>query len=171
MSALPNLDQLYQAHRRRALAIAKRIVGDQDEAEDVVQEVFARLFSQPFRFDGRAACTTWLHRVLVNSSINWLRAKKRRGKLTSELSEAKDPEASALNTERQELLLRAMQGLSSQHRAVVTLRDLQGHSYPEIARRLGVPEGTVKSALNRGRSRLLAALAATGDEPLTGQSE
>ncbi len=82
-AALPPIGELYQQHRRRALAIARRILHDADEAEDVVQEVFVRLYSQNFRFDGKAACGTWLHRILVNSSINCLRARKRRAKLES----------------------------------------------------------------------------------------
>lgn len=155
MSALPPIHELYREHRRRALAIARRILRDNDEAEDVVQEVFARLYSQNVRFDGKAACTTWLHRILVNSSINSLRAKKRRGKLESPPQAPADPEEAAMGNERHALFLEALQDLSEQHRLMLTLRDLRGYSYPEIARLLNVPEGTVKSALNRGRTRLV----------------
>jgi len=162
MSALPPIHELYREHRRRALAIARRILRDADEAEDVVQEVFARLYSQNVRFDGKAACTTWLHRILVNSSINSLRAKKRRGKLESPLQPSADPEEAALGNERHALFLEALQDLSEQHRLMLTLRDLRGYSYPEIARLLNVPEGTVKSALNRGRNRLVARMARDG---------
>ncbi|MFZ5445330.1 MAG: RNA polymerase sigma factor [Myxococcota bacterium] len=159
MSALPPMTELYREHRRRALAIARRILRDADEAEDVVQEVFVRLFSQNVRFDGKAAYTTWLHRILVNSSINSLRAKKRRGRLESPLSPAEDPEEKAVGNQRHAMFLEALEHLSEQHRQVVTLRDLRGYSYPEIARMLGLPEGTVKSALNRGRTRLMARMA------------
>lgn len=159
MSALPPVMDLYREHRRRALAIARRILRDADEAEDVVQEVFTRLYSQNVRFDGKAQTTTWLHRILVNSSINSLRARKRRGRLESSLSGAEDPEETAVGRERHALFLEALEHLSEQHRQVVTLRDLRGYSYPEIARMLGLPEGTVKSALNRGRTRLLARMA------------
>jgi RNA polymerase sigma-70 factor (ECF subfamily) len=166
MSALPPMMELYREHRRRALAIARRILRDADEAEDVVQEVFTRLYSQKVRFDGKAAYTTWLHRILVNSSINSLRAKKRRGRLESTISGAEDPEEMAVGNERHALFLEALQHLSEQHRMVVTLRDLRGYSYPEIARMLGLPEGTVKSALNRGRTRLMAHMAQTSSEPV-----
>lgn len=168
MSALPPMADLYQQHRRRALAIARRILRDADEAEDVVQEVFTRLFSQNVRFDGKAAYTTWLHRILVNSSINSLRAKKRRGRLESPVAGAPCPEEAAVGSQRHALLLEALEALSEQHRLVVTLRDLRGYSYPEIARMLNLPEGTVKSALNRGRARLMARMAtltADGAEP------
>lgn len=155
MSALPPMTELYELHRRRALAIARRILRDNDEAEDVVQEVFTRLLRAGVHFDGKAAYTTWLHRILVNSSINSLRAKKRRDRLESPMAAAEDPEESAVNSERHEQFMAALSHLSEQHKMVVTLRDLRGYSYPEIARMLRIPEGTVKSALNRGRSRLM----------------
>ena len=155
MSALPPMTELYQLHRRRALAVARRILHDADEAEDVVQEVFARLLRSGVHFDGKAAYTTWLHRILVNSSINSLRAKKRRDRLESPLSAAEDPEESAVSNQRHERFMEALSHLSEQHKLVVTLRDLRGYSYPEIARILRIPEGTVKSVLNRGRTRLM----------------
>ncbi len=153
------MTEVYEKHRRRAVAIARRILRDADEAEDVVQDVFARLLHAGVRFDGKAAYTTWLHRILINSSINSLRARKRRSRLESPLSACEDPEATAVEREQHALVLEGLTHLSEQHRTVVTLRDLRGYSYPEIARLLGLPEGTVKSALNRGRTRLLAHLA------------
>jgi RNA polymerase sigma-70 factor (ECF subfamily) len=159
----PTTSELYRQHRRRALAIVRRILRDADEAEDVVQEVFARLHSQQVRFDGKAAYTTWLHRVLVNSSINSLRSRSRRGRLETSAQPVESPEEAAVGNEQHAMFLAAMEHLSEQHRLVVTLRDLRGYSYPEIARMLGLPEGTVKSALNRGRSRLLARMSATAD--------
>lgn len=166
MTALPPMTEVYQQHRRRALTIARGILRDADEAEDVVQEVFTRLLSQNVRFDGKAAYTTWLHRILVNSSINSLRAKKRRGRLESPMSAAVDPEEVAVGNQRHELFMEGLEHLSEQHKLVVTLRDLRGYSYPEIARMLQLPEGTVKSALNRGRTRLMAHMASmASDEP------
>lgn len=161
-AALPPIDELYRLHRRRALAIARRILQDQDEAEDVVQEVFIRLYSQNVRFDGKAACSTWLHRILVNSSINCLRARKRRAKLTCEAQEGEGPEEHLLGDERHQMFLRALGQLSEQHQNVLTLRELRGFSYPEIASLLRLPEGTVKSALNRGRARLVEAMERDG---------
>jgi RNA polymerase sigma-70 factor (ECF subfamily) len=165
MSALPPIHQLYVEHRRRALAIALRIVKDADEAEDVVQDVFARLSRTQVRFEGKAAYTTWLHRILVNAAINSLRAKRRRGRLESHPSEVASPEAMAADNEHHALLLNALDTLSEQHRQVVTLRDLRGFSYPEMARLLRLPEGTVKSALNRGRTRLMVRVKAMTAEP------
>ncbi len=159
MTALPPLHELYAQHRRRALAVVRRIVHDPDEAEDVVQDVFVRLYSKDVNFDGKAACTTWLHRILVNSSINSLRARKRRGRLETPAEPCEDPETRAVGNEQHAQLVAALEHLSEQHRLVVTLRDLRGYSYPDIARLLGLPEGTVKSALNRGRTRVARLLA------------
>jgi RNA polymerase sigma-70 factor (ECF subfamily) len=102
--------------------------------------------------------------VLVNSSINHLRARRRRGTLSSPISSTEGPEEAAVGHEEQRLLLAALAELSEQHRQVVTLRDLRGHSYPEIARMLGMAEGTVKSALNRGRACLAGRVQAMTDE-------
>jgi RNA polymerase sigma-70 factor, ECF subfamily len=164
MTALPNIETLYENHRKRALAIVRRIVKDADEAEDVVQEVFARLSLREVKFDGRASYTTWLHRVLINSSINALRGKKRRDRLCDcdatyvEESDTPTPLENAVENERHEKFIEALKELSPQHQLVVSLRDLRGLSYPEISRLLKIPEGTVKSALNRGRSNLMSAM-------------
>lgn len=154
MSPLPPLSELYQKHHRRAVALARRILRDSDEAEDVVQDVFVRIWALGAPFKGTAAYTTWLHRVLVNSSINSLRSRRRRGRLTSSIASSVGPEEAVVNHQEHALLVQAMSRLSEQHRQVVTLRDLWGYSYPEIAHTLGLPEGTVKSALNRARRAL-----------------
>ena len=164
MGALPEISELYELHRRRALAIARRIVKDADDAEDVVQDVFVRLFSRDVNFDGNAAPSTWLHRVMVNSSINSLRARKRRSTLECPLMGEADPLDRTIEQEQHQRLLQAIETLSEQHRMVVTLRDVRGYSYPEIARMLGLPEGTVKSALNRARARLAKALNRMGEK-------
>jgi RNA polymerase sigma-70 factor (ECF subfamily) len=156
------ISMLYEKHRRRALAIARRILGDNDEAEDVVQDVFSKLCFHDVRFDGKAATSTWLHRIMVNSSINSLRARKRRGKLETPLAACDTPEESTLGDERHRLFLEALTQLSAQHRAVITLREVRGFSYPEIARMMELPEGTVKSALNRGRTRLMEVMEREG---------
>lgn len=164
-AAILPVSQLYQQHRARALAIARRIVGDEDDAEDVVQDVFARLARKPEGFNGRSAWTTWLHRVMVNSSINWLRARKRREKLGHEPSETPSPEAQAVGAEMQRHFQDALAQVSEQQRQVLYLREVRGFSYPEIAQVLRIPEGTVKSSLHRGRQRALAVLEERGQQP------
>lgn len=163
--SLPPLSELYAEHRPRALAIARRIVGDVDDAEDVVQDVFTRLSRMAPGFGGRAAWTTWLHRVMVNSSINWLRARRRRERLTHEPQEPISPEAQAVGAEMHRHFGAALEQVNEQQRQVLYLREVRGMSYPEIARLLNIPEGTVKSALHRGRQRALAILEERGQKP------
>jgi RNA polymerase sigma-70 factor (ECF subfamily) len=159
------VSQLYRQHRTRALAIARRIVGDEDDAEDVVQDVFTRLALKPLGFNGRSAWTTWLHRVMVNSSINWLRARKRREKLRHEPAESASPESHAVGAEMKRHFQEALGAVNEQQRQVLYLREVRGFSYPEIAQVLRIPEGTVKSSLHRGRQRALEVLVERGQEP------
>lgn len=167
VSTLPPFSELYAAHRDRALTIARRILGNADDAEDVVQEVFSRLFRNPeAAFRGHAAYSTWLHRVMVNSCINWLRGKRRRQKLSSDPSvgpsDLPSPEAHLVGKQMQREFERALSALTLRQRQIVWLREMRGLAYPEIARLLEIPEGTVKSTLNRGRHALLEELKATG---------
>jgi RNA polymerase sigma-70 factor (ECF subfamily) len=155
MSALPPLSVLYRQHHRYALAVVSKILRDADEAEDVIQDVFVRLLSRPCPFDGQSAYRTWLHRILVNASINALRSRSRRGRLNCPVWEPENPAEVAEAHEHQAQFLHALGMLSPQHQLVVTLRDIRGYSYPRIAQLTGLPEGTVKSALNRARTRLL----------------
>ena len=161
---LPPISHLYRQHRSRALAIARRILGDGDEAEDVVQDVFSRLCLRPVHFLGRAAVSTWLYRIMVNSSINSLRSKQRRARLEAVPQQVPDPEEAAIGEEMKGRFVEALEEVSAQHRQVLYLRELRGLSYPEIAALLHVPEGTVKSALNRGRTRVLEVLARRGSD-------
>ena len=153
-TAVPPVEELYRAHRSRALAIARRILRDPAEAEDLVQEVFSRMWNGELPFHGRSSCATWLYRVMVNRSINGLRARRRRGRLELSPAEGADPESTAAARERWRQVVGVLGQLSAQHRELLTLRELHGLSYPEISERLGIPEGTVKSALNRARARL-----------------
>ncbi len=164
-ASLPPLTQLYTEHRPRALAIARRIVGDTDDAEDVVQDVFARLARLAPGFGGRAAWSTWLHRIMVNSSINWLRARKRRERLSHEPQEPLSPETQAVGLELERHFGQALEEINEQQRQVLYLREVRGLSYPEIARLLRIPEGTVKSTLHRARQRTLSLLEARGQQP------
>jgi RNA polymerase sigma-70 factor (ECF subfamily) len=157
-----HVSQLYQRHRTRALAIARRIVRDPDDAEDVVQEVFLRLFVTPARFDGKSAYSTWLFRVMVNSSINSLRAARRRARLRSEGEAPLTPEQLTVGREMKRRFQDALRLVGERHQQVLWLREMRGMSYPEIAQLLGIPEGTVKSALNRGRARVMEILERRG---------
>ena len=157
-NALPPLHDLYRHQRQRALVLARRIVHDDAEAEDVLHDVFVRLLSRQSPYEGRALPSTWLHRVMVNASINALRSNERRGRLETPPAEVATPEQHAASEERHAQFLRALSTLRVKHRQVLILRELRGLAYPDIAKQLGVPIGTVKSTLNRARAHLTAAL-------------
>lgn len=154
----PSLSDLYRAHHARALRVARRILKDPQEAEDVVQEVFVRLWQQPDAFDGRSAWSTWLYRIMVNSSINTLRARRRRGRLASDVEAPPSPEELAVANQMRGLFREALAEVGGRHEQVLWMREVRGLEYPEIASRLCIPEGTVKSTLHRARARAFAIL-------------
>jgi RNA polymerase sigma-70 factor (ECF subfamily) len=164
---LPPISQLYRRHRAKALAIARRIVGDSDDAEDVVQDVFIRLCGSGDGgcFEGKAAYTTWLYRVMVNSSINSLRSRRRRERLAPDSEQPLTPEEEAIGSELGRIFRSALAEMSERHQQILWLREMRGMSYPEIAALLRIPEGTVKSALNRGRTQVQGILERLGHAP------
>lgn len=150
------LPDLYRAHRARALRIARRILKDPAEAEDVVQEVFVRLWRNPDGFGGRSSVSTWLYRVMINSAINALRAQKRRALLSFDPEATASPEELAVTQQLRTLFDQTLREIGGRQQQVIWMREVRGFSYPEIASMLRIPEGTVKSTLHRGRARAYA---------------
>ncbi len=160
-----DMPDLYRSHRARALRIARRILGDNAEAEDVVQEVFARLWQRPGLFDGRSLWSTWLYRVMVNQSINTLRARRRRRDGRPDFAEAPPtPEEQAVTAQMRAHFARTLKELGGLQEQVVWMREVRGYSYPDIAALLRIPEGTVKSTLHRGRARAWAMMMKLDEE-------
>ncbi|MCX6587970.1 MAG: sigma-70 family RNA polymerase sigma factor [Acidobacteria bacterium] len=159
-------EDLVKVHSRRVYAICYRFTGTDSEAQDLTQEVFLRLFKTLRMFRaGEGSLTVWLTRMTRNLLIdNYRRTKLNR---VTDSIEDRLPmlEASAAGQgaradgllagrEASELLQGALQKLSPELRETVILRDLEELDYKEIAAVLNVPEGTVKSRLNRGRAEL-----------------
>jgi RNA polymerase sigma-70 factor, ECF subfamily len=161
--ALPYLDQMYSA--------ALRYTRNPADAEDLVQETFARAFDKFHQFRPGTNLKAWLYRILTNSYINRYRRQQRR---PEEVSADADPEFSlydriaestAASTEQQVLeqltdaeVRQALTDLPEQFRIAVYLADVEGFSYAEISEIMDTPIGTVMSRLHRGRSRLQKAL-------------
>ena len=156
-------EAIVRQYRRKVFNVAYKFVGKHDEAEDLTQDIFLKIFKSLETFDRRANFQTWLISVSRNLCIDHYRSvRKERETIdrdvdTAELSAAAPgpSQIAALEQrDRVELLREALASLPKTLRTAVLMRDLQELSYHEIARELRLPEGTVKSRINRGRSEL-----------------
>jgi RNA polymerase sigma-70 factor (ECF subfamily) len=158
-------DELVRRHQGRVYRLVRTLVGDAAEAEDLAQEAFVRAFRSIGRFRGDAAFATWLHRLAVNVVHDHRVRQARRWWLWT--ATPIDPAAPVDETlARRQLIERALASLPEDLRVAVTLRDLEGLDYREIASVLGVPIGTVESRIFRARQRLRPLLA-----PLVAEAE
>ena len=156
-------DAIVQQYWRRVFNVAYKFVGRHEEAEDLSQEIFLKVYRALHTFDQRANFQTWLISISRNLCIDHYRSVRRERETVdrhidaSELSPAA-PGPDALSRlhrrDRRDLLRRGMLALPDTLRTAVLMRDIQDLSYREIAARLDLPEGTVKSRINRGRKEL-----------------
>ena len=158
-------ETLLKAYTRKIYNLCYRFTGRAEEAEDVTQEVFIKVFQTLKTYQAaQGSFATWLNRVARNHLVDhYRRARKDRvtSSLEDELPEAEqkpsqhmEPTGQVESRERREVLQLALDKLSPDLREAVILRDLQDLDYEEIAQVLGVPQGTVKSRINRGRLEL-----------------
>jgi RNA polymerase sigma-70 factor, ECF subfamily len=150
-------------YRRRVFNTAYKFVGRHEQAEDLTQEIFLKLFKSLDTFDRRANFQTWLISVSRNLCIDhYRRVRKERETIDhqvdtndlSPVSHEPSPMAGLERRDRVALLRQAMAKLPETLRTAVLMRDIQEMSYQEIADSLRLPEGTVKSRINRGRTEL-----------------
>jgi RNA polymerase sigma-70 factor (ECF subfamily) len=169
---------LVQKHTRRVFSIAYRFSGRVDEAEDLTQEVFVKVYQSLARYEPAAgAFTTWLGTVARNHAIDQYRRKREeRSRVTEDsetlqaLPDRAEMHDSALEREqRAQLVRRAVRALPPPLREALVLCDLQGMPYEEIAEALALPLGTVKSRINRGRLELARRLLGRRAELLDGR--
>ncbi|HSZ83259.1 MAG TPA: sigma-70 family RNA polymerase sigma factor [Polyangia bacterium] len=164
------LNRLLTDARPRLLAVAMRIVRDRDDAEDVVQEALLKVCRSLTHFERRSAFSTWLHRIVVNAALDRLRRHQaRRDRVADDDDErAQDvvdgvdeqtPERVVSRRETGAAVRGALARLSTAHREVLELRELEGESYRDLARLVQCPVGTVMSRLHHARHRLAAELA------------
>ncbi|HHK40848.1 MAG TPA: RNA polymerase sigma factor [Planctomycetaceae bacterium] len=156
--------QLYEACLPRIYRLAVQLVGAQDAA-DVTQNVFLQAFRRLDQFQGASKFETWLYRLAVNESLQFLRRRQRRRwlPLASEPEADRDRSRSAL--EARELLDQALSEIDPELRAIFLLREWEQMSYEEIAESLDIPAGTVGSRLNRARKQLQSVLTRLGWRP------
>jgi RNA polymerase sigma-70 factor (ECF subfamily) len=162
-------EELVRVHTRRVYGLCYRFTGSDSEAQDLTQEVFLRIFRTLKSFRStEGSFTTWLARLTRNLLIDHYR-RTRLERVTDSIEEqlpmleesaamSARPEGLLAGREASEVLQAALQKLSPDLREAVILRDLQELEYREIAQVLKIPEGTVKSRLNRGRAELTRVL-------------
>ena len=165
-------DELVRRHQRKIYALVYNMTGNREDAEDVVQDVFVKAYASLDHFQGQSSFFTWIYRIAINRTINFLKSRKRREGLSLddmdegverdpayvELSARESPFRDMALTEFQEKLNKALLKLSDNHRTVVVMHDIQGLPHEEIARIMKTSPGTVRSRLFYARQQLQAEL-------------
>ncbi len=161
-------ETLIEAYQKKVFNLAYRIIGNYDDASDLAQEAFIRIFKSISGFKGQSLFSTWVYRITTNVCLDEIR--KRKNKHIQSLDEdiqtddgemqrqivSDDPLPDEL-AEREELraaINDSLRQLKEEYRIIITLRDIRGMSYEEIAKILDCPTGTVKSRINRARQAL-----------------
>jgi len=157
---------LVERHSHSVFRLAFRMTGNQQDAEDLVQETFLRAYRQIGRFDGRASFSTWLYRIAANCSLDLIRARKRRQEQQTPVNEEGEelgaalpaadpaPDRLAFSGELKQLLAPAIESLSPMERTAFVLRHYEGMCIEEIGKVLGVNAGAAKHSVFRAVQKL-----------------
>jgi len=156
---LTAFEELYRVHSTRLYAVAYRMLGHAEDAEDMLQEIFLLAFRKLASFKGDASLGTWLYRLGVNACLDRLRSKARRNDQQTEWLDDELPPARATTEAGGSVLHRldlerALRELPAGCRAAFLLHDVEGFEHREIASMLGIAEGTSKSQVHKARMRL-----------------
>jgi len=165
-------DDLVRRYQERIYATVYHMTSNHEDANDLAQEAFIKAFHALKTFKGGSSFYTWIYRIAVNKTINFLKQRKHKPQMSLDdldFNAEHDPDLVALISEKtprrdvglaelQEKLNEALQRLSEPHRLVVTLHDVQGLSHEEIAKIMGCNIGTVRSRLFYARQQLQAYL-------------
>ncbi|MFE9689805.1 RNA polymerase sigma factor SigM [Micromonospora sp. NPDC005806] len=172
--------ELFHRHRDRLWAVALRTLGDREEAADALQDALLSAHRAAARFRGDSAVTTWLHRIVVNACLDRMRRWQTHATVPlpdgvhtdgepGRHTGGVEPAAPARDHDTALVVRQALAALPAEQRAALVLVDVQGYPVAEVARILGVAEGTVKSRCARGRARLAVLLGhlRTGSDEVT----
>lgn len=166
----PAFAELVARHQRRAFAIAFSLLRSEEDASEIVQEAFLRVYRGLDTFNGSASFFTWLYRIVKNLSIDLMRRPAWQRELSDELCgeqvdallfsrlSGADPEDSLRRRELASVVGDAIDALPPYHRAVIVMREVEGMSYEEMAAAAGVSKGTIMSRLFHARKKLQRAL-------------
>jgi len=172
---ISGFQELVERYERRAYAIALSVIRNPDDAKDIAQEAFIRVYQKLEGFKGESSFYTWLYRIVFNLAVDLSRKRYRtreigfvdpgkEGVSLETISESEhsgkipDPAQVTLRAELSSKIETALQTLSPEHRAVIVLREMDGLSYSEIAESVQISKGTVMSRLHHARKRLQLAL-------------
>lgn len=149
------MDALIRQYEKPVFNVAFRMLGNGEEAADVTQTTFLRVFEKLDQFDQRRRLFSWIYRIAVNEAINELNRRKHRAPLPDMPAVSPDsPHEAAVASELRHEVQVVLMELKQEHRAVIALRYFTECSYSEIGDILGVPEKTVKSRLFTARKEL-----------------
>lgn len=164
-------DVLVRKYQHRIVALIGRYVADWSECQDVAQETFIRAYRAIGNFRGDSQFYTWLHRIAVNTAKNHLVAHHRRPPTddidvadaeqfegAARLRDSDTPEHELMRQELEQTVMRAVQALPEELREAITLREVEGMSYEDIAQKMDCPIGTVRSRIFRAREAIDAEL-------------
>ncbi|MEU4771060.1 RNA polymerase sigma factor SigM [Micromonospora sp. NPDC023644] len=171
--------ELFHRHRDRLWAVALRTLGDREEAADALQDALLSAHRAAGRFRGDSAVTTWLHRIVVNACLDRIRRRQAHPTVplpdgvrdTDSGTGGVEPAAPVQDHDTALVVRQALAELPPEQRAALILVDVQGYPVAEVARILGVAEGTVKSRCARGRARLATQLGHLRPRPTPPQAE
>jgi len=164
-------DLLVRKYQHRIAALIGRYISDWSECQDVAQDTFIRAYRAIGNFRGEAQFYTWLHRIAVNTAKNHLVAHKRRPPTEDidvgdaeqfdsgiRLRDTDTPDRELARQQMEQTVMRAVDALPAELRTAITLREVEGLSYDEIAQRMDCPIGTVRSRIFRAREAIDAEL-------------
>ena len=152
--------ELYRRYKDRVYNIAYRMSNNRQEAEDISQNIFLRVFDKIDSFRGEAAFSSWLYRLAMNVCINHFHSdKKRKEKFPGTLSDLQNANSPALKAKEarphlKPYLEKAIRALPAGYRMVFILYDIEGYPHHEICKMMNISEGTSKSQLHRARKEL-----------------
>lgn len=167
-----SFNSLMGMHERRMYAVALRMCGNPEDAQDCLQEAMLRVYRSIGGFKAQSSFSTWVYRITMNTCLDELRKRKNRPNTSldglvdagwSPVDGQESPEGHALRREVRGSLMAFIRELPEDMRAAVVLRDIQGYSYDEISELLDTNVGTIKSRISRGRERLREKIAARSE--------
>lgn len=163
-----NFRQLFHENNKKVFNVALNFLQNREDAEDITQEVFIEVFRSFHQFNERSAVSTWIYRIAVNKSLDFLKAKKRKkrfafltqlfhpetGEVLHEVSHFEHPGVSLENKERSQILFRAIEKLPDSQKTAFILFRIEGLPQKEVAQVMNITEKAVESLVQRAKENL-----------------